>query len=190
MTEEQGTAERSTHREKLPFDKVRDLNSMEHVLFSSSSPDRLNYALLNRQLEEGVLDPKILAPSGISFPISPEEAQDLQDRRKDQWELVGTSFGFLDMEAQFRIAQSGYQIRLQPVGYINRVTGSADPIWRVSIVNLHAKEGEDKEVQDPELDKLLGEVSEFYAGKLAMSPTLKRGSRYLHPIGLRQKYDI
>lgn len=183
MNEEQPSEERI---EKITFDKVRDLNEVEHVLIGSSTPDKLNFRLLNEQLAEGKLDQKVLAPSGITFPISIEEAELLERRREDQEELSGTSFAFLDILDQLAISQKGYRIRFQPIGPVNEKTGVVQPIWRISIDNPNAREGEERIVNDIELDKLL-RLNEFYEQYFILSPALKTGARYLHPKALKER---
>lgn len=173
-------------KENRPFDRVRDLNPMDHVLIGSTAPDGFNFALLNQHLSSGQLDKDTLKIAGANPPITEEEALDLQQRRENQTELVGV-FWFLDFDSQEEIGNRGYQIRLQPIGHIDHRSAIADPMYRVSAFNPSAEEGE-KEAEDHQIGDLL-RLSEFAEEHFDLGPTLKPGARFFYPKGLQKKHE-
>lgn len=172
--------------ETIPFVRERDLSQYEEVLaFGSSTHEGLNFALLDQQFADGKLDPTIMSPRGITFPVTPDEAHAIQNRREDQVELVGSSFAFLDPIAQLQVARKNLDFRLQPVGVVNHTNGAIDPVYRVSIVDRITK----TEVNDPDLEQFFV-LSDFHDKHLSFGPALKDAVHFMHPISLKEKHDV
>ncbi len=176
--------------EVIPFNADRDLTAVDHVLLSSSTKiDEvvINLNELKNQMREGKIDPQALTLRKITFPVTTEEVEAIQDRRKNQMDLIGTTFPFLDFDGQERIERMGYKYRFQPLGMIDANEGRCtNPSWRISVVD---PKNQNREVNSNEVDNYFG-INEFFNENFALDPDLKQGARLLHLIGLQEKHDI
>lgn len=127
---------------EVKFDRDRDLAAIDHVPIGSAPPDidgvPFNFERFRVLFDEGKLGDEYFKPLGYDFPVSVQEAQDLQKKRESQGELIGM-FQILDDEEQFNLFRNRQTLRFQPVGLINPETGVADPVWRFTIVEKNSE---------------------------------------------------
>lgn len=178
-------------REKVPSKRKAKFNALEHVLKGSSTNINgvnVNYSELIRQVNEGKLGREILVLQGVKKKLTVEEALSLEYERESQFDEVGTSFGFLNVEKQHELSKMGYQIAFKPIGAVHPDSRVADPLWKIAVVDVRDPKNP-KEIADEAAGNLI-ELNEFYNEYLQLSPSLNPGSRILHFTALQEKHDL